>query len=1029
MDSTADDWLTDGGDGEGVGSGFSDDVREGISDWGNRMQERARENRQEGAKNFGRFTEDGASKTGSAAGKNGAGNSKFMSAVQNAKDAEDRGGFANNVQGKTLEKAAAAAVPGGKMFVNQAKKFGPFGTILIIVVALIGIFSGIQSLAPFGLVANGLDQFNNLRTSMNKRTTYFTRFKMDSTRNVKATRATIFGKEKFKISNKLSRKLGKQKIHYVDEGGVRFLVYTDEDTGKTYGVAANDADAGRVPDSVDIDMGDGTTKHFDIDADCKVKIDDAVIDSDNFAKSFDVGTRTLKGHIAGWFDDLSTKVHGWLGNSRNRFKDAPDDATDEDIKTRAHEEGMNEDLNGDSGTTRSEGEEYEVTDPETGEKKKVIPIDEHSGEEGVKKSDALKDTPDNVNTKVENNIRAKAKAIAAGAANVANVGCTVMKIFSAVNAVIAAMHVANVINYVTGYLEAIQKTQTGDAGKTELSYYMNSLSQKGNTYDSDGDELLRENTSSLESPAWNQFFSSGSVVLASDDKVAEKFNTEMVSINSFRNASNMSVAGEMFAGIASASASIAMYKNCLYVSIAAGIAGDLLDLALAFFTGGLGNIIKQILESLIKTVVVNLIVTAVMAVFMSVIVPSIAKMLMTDLISNMAGEDAAYAINSGFNIYSGKQMQISSGLPADKDHLMAHWKVQQEVIASEGALERSMRSPFDPTSKYTFLGSIVNSMIPIANTLSSPLTTISKTANTVGTALMGLRPTANAEGEAKFETSLKYDCPNLSQINAVGDAFCNPYMVTDVSTMSYDPSWVMDNVMTEEDKNGGNGNFLWENVDDEEHNGNPDIKEKSELGRWVISCAARQSRFGIIDSNVADAISRLSDTGHEMLDNAVNTGVGMLPVIGDLDQIRSAVEELGSFGWLTGEQCMDESSKWYSRYSEDQRLMESSGIIEKSSVAKFLDKYYEEHPLDDSYEGQIARMAGLTMEEYEDTIATVEAYEWLANYNPEDYGPMMPSPKVEKYKYESNEIVASAEQAVVGNYIIFDDLRTKTKIA
>ena len=105
----------------------------------------------------------------------------FTSAVQNARDAEKTGGsFANNVQGKTLDKAAAASMPGGKIIVNQAKKLGPAGTILMIVVVLVGIFAGSQSLAPFGLVANGLDQFNNLRTSMNRRTSYFKRFSMDS---------------------------------------------------------------------------------------------------------------------------------------------------------------------------------------------------------------------------------------------------------------------------------------------------------------------------------------------------------------------------------------------------------------------------------------------------------------------------------------------------------------------------------------------------------------------------------------------------------------------------------------------------------------------------------------------------------------------------------------------------------------------------------------------------------------------------------------------------------------------------------
>ncbi len=1028
MDATADDWLSGGDDGDGSSSGFSD-FQDSISDWGNRMQDRVRDSRQEGAKNLGRFAEAGASKTGSAAGNNGAGNSPFMTAVQNAKDAEGRGGFANNVQGKTLEKAAAASMPGGKIIMQQAKKFGPFGTILAIVATLIGIFAGTQSLAPFGLVANGLDQFNNLRTSMNRRTTYFTRFSMKSDRNVKATRATIFGKEKFKISNRLAKKLGKQNVFYKDVDGVRFLVYTDKDTGKTYGVAADDTDVGRIPNSVEVEV-DGVRTNVEISS--KVKIDDAMLESNNFARSFDVGTRTLKGHIAGWFDDLSDIVHGWLGNSRNRLRDAPDDADDEDIKKRAHTGGMSEDLNGDEGSTvHVREEEYEYVDSEGNKKKGKRTVETpESGGSKITKQEALNDSLDNVKAKASANIEAKVRTIAGGITTAANIGCTAMKIFSAINAVIAAMHIANVINYLTGFLEAVQKTQAGDAGKNELAYYMNGLSQRGDTYDSTGKRVIRSDTNSLESPAWNQFFSSGGYVLQPDDEVAEKFNTEQVAINSFRNSSELTKSGnEALAALASTSNSIAAYKACLYTDLIANATGQALDVVLGFFTGGVGNIIKDILGKIVQTVLVTAVFTGVMAVFASVIVPSIARMLMTDLISNMAGEDAAYAINSGFNIYTGKQMQISSGLPSDKNHLMAHWRMQQEVIAEEAEFERSQRSPFDPTSKYTFLGSIVNSLMPIANTMSSPLMTVSKTMNTVGSAIASFSPTVKAEGEAKFETSLRYDCPNLSNINAVGDVFCNPYFVTDTSTMAMDPSHVMDNVMTKEDKNGGNGNFDWTNVDDEKHNGNPDINANSELARWVVSCATRQSQFGIVDSNVADAVSRLMHSGNDTFDSAITTGVGMLPVVGDIAQIKGDFDQLKSFDWLTGEQCMAESSKYYSRYSEDQRMLESAGLIEQSSVAKFLDEYYEKNPIDNSYEGVIARYSGLTKEQVAAVFDISEYYEWLADYNPETYGPLKYEPKEDGYQYESNEIVASAEKAVVGNYIIFDDLRTKTKVA
>ena len=158
-------------------------------------------------------------------------------------------------------------------------------------------------------------------------------------------------------------------------------------------------------------------------------------------------------------------------------------------------------------------------------------------------------------------------------------------------------------------------------------------------------------------------------------------------------------------------------------------------------------------------------------------------------------------------------------------------------------------------------------------------------------------------------------------------------------------------------------------------------------------------------------------------------GVGVLPVVGDIVDIIKNIRDL-DVPWTTGERCMDESSKFYSRYSEDQRLMESAGIIEQSSVAKFLDEYYEKNPIDNSYEGMIARYSGLTKDQVAAVFDIGEYYEWLANYNPEDAGPEKFPPKPDGgYQYEPNEIVSEVEKAVVGEYIVFDDLRTKIKIA
>jgi hypothetical protein len=1007
------------------------------SSWGNKMQERAE--RRKSAKAASRDVENGASKKG--------GNSSFMTAVQNAREAEAKGEFKNNVEGKMLEKANRAAKyasPGASLLLDKVRKGGPFASILLIVAVLISIFAGTQSLAPFGLVANGLDQFNNLRTSMNKRTTYFSRFSLDKTRNIPATKkATIFSPEKFKVSKSLKKKLGKQNIFYFGEKdgySVRFLVYEDKDTHTKYAVTANEGDLDGLPDRVRVNI-DG--EDIDLDISRKIKLDDALLESDNFARSFDVGTRTLKGHVAGWFDSISETFHfKRIKNSRNRFRNASETASDEEIKQRAKTEGMDEKIRGTDAESNVRQDVEDGVDDEGNRKWRDEEIfsDGHV-DDGIGKLDNLDDI-DVKKAEVKAKFEAKAKAITGAMGLASGLTCGAIKVFSAINIMVGAMHVANVINYVSGFLEAIQKTQSGDAGRNELAFYMNSLSEKGNTYANVDDKKaginpIREGTSSLESPAWNQFFSSGDVVVQSNDPLAVKFNRDYVAAQAF--SSKSGVSAELAGAIGNFTNSIEAYKGCLYAQAGVALAGIVVDAVLAFMTVGIGALVKSIVQDFFEAAALQGLVAVIMGA-VSLIIPHVVSWLAMDLIEDMAGEDAAYAINSGFNIYLGGQMQMSSGLPAKKDTLMAHWRAQQEVIASEGALERSMRSPFDPTSKYTFLGSIVNSLMPIANTWSSPLTTVSKTVNTVGSSLMSLRPTANAEGEAEFETSINEDCPTLSQIGVVGDAYCNPYFVTDMSTMSADPSEVIDMVSydTEKSDNPIDGNFLWNDPRgdiDTDGDGvadayNPPINPEGELAKWTIACAKRDSQYGVIDSNVIAAIQLLPTSGNDVLDTAVSVGVGSLPFVGDAVDIAQAAREAENTGWSTGENCVSDDYEYYSRYSEDQRMLESMGLVEESAVSQFLREYYEENPVDDSLEGTIARYSGMTVDEVNEAFDMIAYMNFIAEYNPEEYGPAEFAPKPDgSYQYESNDIIAKKEQVIVGRYVIYDDLRTKIKVA
>ena len=82
-----------------------------------------------------------------------------------------------------------------------------------------------------------------------------------------------------------------------------------------------------------------------------------------------------------------------------------------------------------------------------------------------------------------------------------------------------------------------------------------------------------------------------------------------------------------------------------------------------------------------------------------------------------------------------------------------------------------------------------------------------------------------------------------------------------------------------------------------------------------------------------------------------------------------------------------DTAKKYQRFIEDQRIAESMGVIDKSAVAVYLEKYYEKHPKDNSYVGILARYTGMSKENVIAVLDAIDAMEFLAEYNPDGYSP------------------------------------------
>ena len=82
-----------------------------------------------------------------------------------------------------------------------------------------------------------------------------------------------------------------------------------------------------------------------------------------------------------------------------------------------------------------------------------------------------------------------------------------------------------------------------------------------------------------------------------------------------------------------------------------------------------------------------------------------------------------------------------------------------------------------------------------------------------------------------------------------------------------------------------------------------------------------------------------------------------------------------------------------------QLLLENMGIIEKSSVTAYLEEYYEKHPLDNSYEGILARRSGLTKKQ---VVAYLDKLDYLAkvvDYDPTNKAPILKQEAQKPYRF------------------------------
>lgn len=765
-------------------------------------------------------------------------------------------------------------------------------------------------------------------------------------------------------------------------------------------------------------------------------IDDIYDNDANFREAYYEGTKTWRQSIRAWFDKVCHKLLERIGVRRNLYKGfkAKNDTNSNkgDYESTANKATGDGDYGAKTAGAKAVEPSHldDSTDPPTTVYDHPEVKNGSSTKLELQKGSTYAQVASRIST-VTTNIANKMKNLQNKGKAITEFICIGAEVVNAVTLLIIATEAINIIKLASNLFEGIQKGEVEMSQVTPLNNIAGSFTKKkkaGYEYDSSGKPTIEEEGSAMEAEAVVSLY--GNTRMDTEDNSIKTFNLTHGIKNIFT-ALGTSVKAYQ-------ACLISKIANAIWTLVAQGleVLGDLTAAVAciggATLSGGAtcAELIKRIALKIGKAIAWSEFFSLLSQLVGTYILPFAASIFMRDLTKDIGGTDLGNALVSAGHMYMGKNHQAGGGSATSKENYMAYLKEKEAYIADVTRYERSRRSPFDATSPYTFMGHLLSRSVPLLVGTSSVVGGINNIMTVTGKAFSALMPGASAVAaattaqEAADHTAA--NCPELDSVGAVGDAFCNPYRITDMSLIEEDPGDIVYKVC-ELGKEHGVQNF--DNDDpDCKGTGNDDGKvptvntllgagsKSSRLMEYIVYCGQRDSPLGMADMNIANTFSK-------QMSPILSVILSPVPFWGGVADIVRSQTILSKIGYVTGDSCVAkeepdtpnaygdqaftwEEAKYYQRFIEDQRYLESAGLVEKSSVTIALEKYYDENPLDESREGLLARMSGMTKEKVIATEELLEVMMWMANYNPKDYYPYKyEQPEEKQIAIEDNEII------------------------
>ncbi len=225
----------------------------------------------------------------------------------------------------------------------------------------------------------------------------------------------------------------------------------------------------------------------------------------------------------------------------------------------------------------------------------------------------------------------------------------------------------------------------------------------------------------------------------------------------------------------------------------------------------------------------------------NLITPTVSGSLIDNSYNTIKGVNAGEFLAEGA-VNTGRMLAKASGATAgDADAITQYAKLNAEVLAMDARVDRMNRSPFDVTSKNTFLGSMIyNFAISLRGARGGLLTKSAVLFSTTNRAISSLTTSVYADTTESYLLNFG-NCETIGSIGAVGSPQCDESVAFDTSTLN-DPF-----------NDAGFKAFMEANTT--LSGGTRTINENSVLARFIIYNNERITPIGVVDGGILESVS------------------------------------------------------------------------------------------------------------------------------------------------------------------------------